>query len=507
MSETVDFTGDTLALDHYAFAVHTFAFVALVCACLWSDFMIKKAQLFYLPESAASMIIGFFLGSLIVAFGSHSGQEADFVKFDPTLFFFILLPPIVLEAGYTLDRQSFFSNIGSIFVYAVIGTSVSTVIVGYGLYSAACNGVIPLNSYNALEALMFGSLISATDPVATLTLMGNPIIGAPQLLYSLVFGEAVLNDAVAIVLYKTFEGFLTEEFTNITVFWAFTKFIYISVGSVILGFIVGLLCAFIFKKAEILDTLPHMEISLILLFAYSSYFIAELSGLSGIMALFFCGICLAHYNYYNLSHTCQHTTHLFMKSLAQVCDTFVFAYLGLTIGVSLDVNHGYLLLWDGKFIVITICLCLASRAANIFPLTYLLNQIRTVPISFNMQISMFWSGLRGAIAFALALQVTTEHSNQIVACTLGVVLFTTFVLGGSTEFMLRFLKLKNTVEDTQTIAADGLPIDAPRGFARFWLHLDNTYMKRWFGGEIDPMFSLVRIDAPNAVKHEELGHH
>ena len=130
------------------------------------------------------------------------------VKFDPTLFFFILLPPIVFEAGYTLDRVSFFKNIGSIFVYAVIGTCVSTVIVGYGLYSAATAGVVPIDSNNALEALLFGSLISATDPVATLTLLGSTNIGAPQLLYSLVFGEAVLNDAVAIVLYKTFEGFL-----------------------------------------------------------------------------------------------------------------------------------------------------------------------------------------------------------------------------------------------------------------------------------------------------------
>ncbi len=153
------------------------------------------------------MIIGFVLGGIVVWILSAK-DEADVVKFDATLFFFILLPPIVFEAGYTLNRDSFFSNIGSIFVYAVIGTSFSTVIVGYGLYYAALSGVVPIDDNNALEALLFGSLISATDPVATLTLLSSPNIGAPQLLYSLVFGEAVLNDAVAIVLYKTFEGFL-----------------------------------------------------------------------------------------------------------------------------------------------------------------------------------------------------------------------------------------------------------------------------------------------------------
>ena len=483
-------------LGHHEFAIHTFAFVALVCVCLFADFTIKRKQWFLLPESAASMIIGFLLGCFILA-GSSDGNEADFVKFDITLFFFILLPPIILEAGYTLDRKSFFSNIGSILVYAVVGTILSTIVVGYGLYGAATNDVVPLNSNNALEALMFGSLISAVDPVATLTLMGSPLIGAPQLLYSLVFGEAVLNDAVAIVLYRTFESFLDVEFSNITVFYAFTKFIFISIGSVIIGVIVSLACAFLFKKATLLPNLPHMEVSLILLFAYSSYFFAELCGLSGIMSLFFCAIGLAHYNYFNLDHKTQHTTHLFMKSLAQICDTFVFAYLGLTIGVSLDDYHGYLLIWDMKFISLTIVLCLVGRAVNIFPLTYILNRIRVIPIAFPMQITMWFAGLRGAIAFALALQVTTPHATEIVTCTLAVVLFTTFVLGGLTEPLLRFLHLKNSIEVPAPIGTDGLPIDAPRGFARLWLIIDNTYLKVWFGGDIDNDYCLTPVELRN----------
>jgi sodium/hydrogen exchanger 8 len=152
--------------SHESAAIHAVALVAIICCCLWSDFQIKKKQWYFLPESAASMIIGFVLGGLVV-WASSDPREADLIKFDAMLFFFILLPPIVFEAGYTLDRQAFFSNIGSIMVYAVIGTSLSTIIVGYGLFLAASNGVIPLNSNNALEALMFGSLISATDPVRT----------------------------------------------------------------------------------------------------------------------------------------------------------------------------------------------------------------------------------------------------------------------------------------------------------------------------------------------------
>jgi sodium/hydrogen exchanger 8 len=289
-----------------------------------------------------------------------------------------------------------------------------------------------------------------------LTLLGSPNIGAPKLLYALVFGEAVLNDAVAIVLYKTFESFLSVEFTQATIFYAFTKFIFISIGSIVLGFIIAIVCSLIFRRAENLKGLPHMEISLLLLFAYSSYFAAELCGLSGIMSLFFCSIALAHYNYYNLSAGTQHTTHLYFKSMAQICDTFVFAYLGITIGVSIDPQSGYLLTWSVPMIFITLALCLFGRAVNVYPLTFITNYFRSTPINMANQICMWFAGLRGAIAFALSLQVPTEHGSEIVTTTLAVVLFTTFVLGGLTEPLLRKLELKNFVEPPAAIAADGV---------------------------------------------------
>lgn len=489
---------------HANAALHALFFVLIVCSCLYCDFWIKKKQWYFLPESAASMIVGFILGGIIV-WSLNSTDEADVVKFDATLFFFILLPPIVFEAGYTLDRKSFFSNIGSIFVFAVIGTCFSTIIVGFGLFSCAVNDIVPLDKNNALESLLFGSLISATDPVATLTLLGSPNIGAPQLLYSLVFGEAVLNDAVAIVLYKTFEGFLHVQFSNITIFYAFTKFLFISVGSIILGFLISILASFVFRRATHLVNLPQMEISLVALFAYSSYFAAEVFGLSGIMALFFCGIGLAHYNYYNLSHKTQHTTHLYFKSLAQICDTFVFAYLGITIGVSIDPNSGYLLTWSMPLIGMTLLLCLVGRAANVFPLSWFVNRIRVTPILGNMQFAMWFGGLRGAIAFALALQVPTANSSAIVTTTLAVVLFTTFVCGGLTEPLLRQLSLKNYVEPPAALDADGIPLDAPKGLVRFWLIFDNTYMKRWFGGEIDANYSLLPVseEEKHGLHHEQ----
>ena len=114
------------------------------------------------------------------------------------------MPPIIFEAGYSLHRKRFFDNFSTILLYAVVGTMVSTFIIGFMTYYCGKIGLIKIDSSSPLESLLFGALISAVDPVATLSILGAPELNLDPLLYSLVFGESVLNDAVAIVLFNTF---------------------------------------------------------------------------------------------------------------------------------------------------------------------------------------------------------------------------------------------------------------------------------------------------------------
>jgi solute carrier family 9 (sodium/hydrogen exchanger), member 8 len=103
-----------------------------------------------------------------------------------------LLPPIIFEAGYSLKRKDFFQNIGAITLYAMAGTMISTFIVGYAVFYSAKMGLYgthAIDTENPMEALLFGALISAVDPVATLSIMGSPEMNCDPLLYSLVFGE------------------------------------------------------------------------------------------------------------------------------------------------------------------------------------------------------------------------------------------------------------------------------------------------------------------------------
>ena len=243
---------------------------------------------------------------------------------------------------------------------------------------------------------MFGSLISAVDTVATLSILGNPELKCDPLLYSLVFGESVLNDAVAIVLFKTFQGFFDsgEAFSSATIPAILLNFSAVSLGSVFVGVVIGLICSYLCKHTEMYKY-PEYEISMLFLFAYGSYSFSEALELSGIMSLFFCGLVMSHYNSYNLSATSQVTAHYIFKSLAVLSEFFVFLYIGMGIFTG-KFKH-----WNFIFFILCILFCLIGRFFNTFPLSILSNIWRSRVISRKMQCVIWFAGLRGAISFAL----------------------------------------------------------------------------------------------------------
>lgn len=130
--------------------------------------------------------------------GGWNTSHHNLLMFEPELFFFVLLPPIIFEAGLSMQKAAFFRNVGSILLFAVFGTLVSTLVVGYGLYGLAKIGFVGLDSDNPIECLIFGSLLSAVDPVAVLSILQQSRLKSPLLL-SLIFGESVLNDAISSV--------------------------------------------------------------------------------------------------------------------------------------------------------------------------------------------------------------------------------------------------------------------------------------------------------------------
>ncbi|CAK4096046.1 unnamed protein product [Aphanomyces euteiches] len=388
-------------------------------------------------------------------------------------------------------------------LYAVVGTMISTFMVGFLTFYAGKMEWIAIDSSSPLEALLFGALISAVDPVATLSILGNPELNLDPLLYSLVFGESVLNDAVSIVLFNTFLKFEEsgKEFTYGAIWMLMFEFIMISLGSVVVGFVTGLGCSLLCKNTN-LKKYPKYEITMLFLFAYGSYSLAEVMKLSGIMSLFFCGITMAHYNTTNLSSTSQITAESIFQSFALTAEFFVFLYMGMGICV------GQFGRWDFKFMVLAIIFCLVSRLFNIYPLSWLANWKRKEKVSMQMQTVLWFAGLRGAMAFALSQDMPGANRDLYTTTTLSVVIFTTIVCGGLTEPLLKKTKLKIDEDEldefdeeyglisTQEVSDHQLSPESP-GVASirrmsvesepsyvesFWGNVDDTYMKPIFGG-------------------------
>jgi len=195
------------------------------------------------------------------------------------------------------------------------------VFIGMSLFALAQRGYIAsLNAESPKEALLLGSLLSATDPVATLAVLGQLKV-EPQL-YSIIFGESVLNDAVAIVLFQTIQRLPTSTGNRLHISLAeaaraMTNFVAVGCGSVLLGAAVGLLTAFVTKRLLVKAAVPT-EVNVVISMAYLAFIAADAVGLSGLMAVFFAGAVMSHYAKYNLSKQGQQTTRNVAATMAHL---------------------------------------------------------------------------------------------------------------------------------------------------------------------------------------------
>ena len=505
--------------EHTYDAVSTLSLNIILILCLLLAYTVKKFRIYSLPESAGSLLVGVVVGGV----ARLSTHRLQLFEFSPEVFFFVLLPPIIFEAGYSLKRKDFFDNIGAITLYAMIGTMISTFVVGGLSFYAARAGLIQnVDQENPMEALLFGALISAVDPVATLSIMGNAELRCDPLLYSLVFGESVLNDAIAISLFKVFAKYYNPEgpdWSESEIPSALGSFLTVSLLSIVVGVVLGLLASFLYKHTALSDY-PNLETSLLFSFCYLCYATGEAMGLSGIMALFFQGIVLSHYNSYNLSPTAHVASEQIFATLATLTETAVFLYMGMAVFTGFFSNYDFL------FSVLALVFCLIGRFLNIFPLSWIANQCRRAnKIGMDMQCVLWFAGLRGAIAFALAMNMPGPNQQVYATATLSICIFTTVVCGGLTDSMLTRFGMKQSGDDGDEEGEDGMHLNrltftpqpsSPdrrtyplarragrhvyKGAKKIWKQFDDDYLKTYFGGSTE--VQSAREDDPHLGNYE-----
>uniref|UniRef100_A0A8B9Z6F8 Sodium/hydrogen exchanger n=1 Tax=Buteo japonicus TaxID=224669 RepID=A0A8B9Z6F8_9AVES len=419
--------------------------------------------------------------------GHQGNAMLQKMTFDPSIFFNILLPPIIFHAGYSLKKRHFFRNLGSILTYAFLGTAISCIVIGlimYGFVKAMVHiGQLKGWEFHFTDCLFFGSLMSATDPVTVLAIFHELHVDTD--LYTLLFGESVLNDAVAIVLTYSISIYSPKENPNVfdaaAFFQSVGNFLGIFAGSFAMGSSYAVVTHL--TKFTKLCEFPMLETGLFFLLSWSAFLSAEAAGLTGIVAVLFCGVTQAHYTYNNLSPDSKMRTKQLFEFMNFLAENVIFCYMGLALFTFQ--NH----LFNPLFIFGAFVAVFVARACNIYPLSFLLNLGRKQKIPRNFQHMMMFSGLRGAIAFALAIRDTESQPKQMMFTTaLLIVFFTVWVFGGGTTPMLTWLQIRVGIdpdEDLKTEAASQSASNLDKNTTkaesawlfRIWYGFDHKYLK------------------------------
>jgi len=396
--------------------------IAQLLALLGIAIAASAAQhLLRLPFSVLLVMIGMALGTL----GEHWVvlETLSTLELTPELVLFLFLPVLIFESGYNLDARALSRNLGPVLVMAVLALLLSAAIVGFGLWWLLG---IPL-----VAALLFGILISATDPVAVVALFRE--LGAPLRLTVLVEGESLFNDATALVGFHVILGLLVG---GGSVVWldAGTSFMTTFFGGLVVGGLAGLLLG------ELMRLIGEREsvLALSLLLAYGAFILAEhWLHVSGVMATMAAALVLAGWGRMRMHRSHGETLAEVWEFLAWICNSLLFLLIGLSVSVAMLMNHL-------GAIALAIVLVLAGRAVGVFSLIPLSTRLFRQPaVALNDRTIIWWGGLKGGLAIAMALSIPAElpEHDLIMSMTAGVVLFTLFINAPTIRWLMHWMKL------------------------------------------------------------------
>ncbi|MBN1347437.1 MAG: sodium:proton antiporter [Phycisphaerae bacterium] len=370
-----------------------------------------------------------------VGIGSlHLGSELRKIGFGHDLIFFVFLPPLLFQGAMHMDLDRLLKHIGPIICFAVPGVLVSTLLVG-GLFGWLC-GISSI-----MVAMLFGALISPTDPVSVLALFREA--EAPEDLRTLVEGESLLNDATGVVLFSILLTAVTTgaDLSMPVAAWSFAK---VSVGGLLLGGGLGWGAFAVLRRLD--DHLLENAICLVL--AYGAFWLAEVLGVSGVISTAMAGLLIGNQGRrLAMSRRTTETVETFFESIDFLVNSFLFILIGLELS---DVAHGTPMA-TARLVIVAIAAMLIGRAAVAYPFYWLLNQVGTRRPKAWKHI-LFWGGLRGSIPIALLLHLPgadkLPEGNPLAALRpallvagFACVSFSLLVQGTTTRPLLRLLRI------------------------------------------------------------------
>ena len=374
------------------------------------------ARWWRIPYTVALVIAGLVLG-LVHAFHAP--------VLNKELLFSVFLPGLVFEAALHIDFTEFWRNRLTIVSLAVPGVVAATALTALILTPVAAASM-SASGFTWHEALVFGALISATDPIAVVAMFKT--LGAPRRLTVLLDGESLLNDGTAIVFFTLSLALATG--VHVTAGSLALDFIKIVGGGLLIGLAIGLAASHIIRQVD--DAM--IEITLTTIAAYGSFVAAEQFQLSGVIATVAAGMLCGNYAARTgMSPSTRVAAQTFWEYMAFALNSMVFLLIGFEVNL-----HALLLSW--KAILVAYATVTIGRAAVTFAVSAMLTTTRErIPMSWSMALT--WGGLRGGLPMVLVLSLPVDfpYRELLISMTFGVVILSILGHGLTISPLLRWL--------------------------------------------------------------------
>lgn len=355
------------------------------------------------------------------------------------LIFDVFLPPLVFEAALQLRWRFFRRNLPVTLLLAFPGVVVACFVVGAGMHYGA--------GWSWMGALLFGALLSATDPVSVIAMFKE--LGVRPRLSLLVESESILNDGSAAVLFGLLVTIGAGSAAP-TVLSVGVSLVWTVLGGVIVGGAVAGAALLLAGRTE-----DHLvENTLTAIAAYGSFLTAEHFGMSGVLASMTAGLVVGNVG---LNGPITETSRPHVLQLwefgAFIANSIVFVLIGA--------NEAHVHVLDYLLpTLVAIPLMLCGRALAVYPLCGLLART-SIRVAYRYQHVLFWGGLRGALglALALALPAWVPEREAVVTVAFAAVAFSIFCQGLTMPWLTHRL---DVLAESDTSPRGDLPIGAER---------------------------------------------
>jgi CPA1 family monovalent cation:H+ antiporter len=372
-------------------------------------------------------IVGLVAAGFLIALLPHGPN----LPLSRELIFNILLPPLVFEAALQLDWRRFRHELPLTLTLAFAGVAIATAIVTVGMHWIV--------GWSWIGAALFGVLIAATDPVSVIAAFRE--MGCLPRVSMVVESESLLNDGVAAVGFVVLSAIAAGASPGASVVGA--AFIWSLFGGLAIGLAVSGAILLVVGRTD--D--PLVEITLTTIAAYGSFLIAERFHASGIISALAGGLIIGSAGTRFLSRAGGDRVHWAWEYFAFLANSIVFILIGTNVASQPIHRLG------STAAATAIVLVLAGRALSIYPLSALFNWSRW-KLKPALQHTLFWGGLRGALALALALAVPVQVAERdaIILTAFVVVAFSILVQGLTMPWLINRLQLGRPQSDPPVAA-------------------------------------------------------